>query len=257
MAWIKSHQELERHPKTLDLMSAMGWDIDTTIGKLHRFWWWCVDYAPDGDLRKHNDARIGGSVGLNGEDAAKFTKVMVESCWIDRDPYFRVHDWWDHAGSFLQVKFKHTPNLWREIQALYEVVNGCNNSSNNCSNNTTDKIRKDKKRKDKKRVVPADADPPTGHPELVAHYCQHWKTRYGSDYQFSGGKDGKHVADILAKSKSLDVAKGIVDSYFADDSQFVVSEQAHSLGYLVSQFNKYLAKHANKKHRVAFFREDR
>jgi hypothetical protein len=51
LAWIESHQTLEKHPKTLDLMNATGWDLDTCLGKLHRFWYWCVDYAEDGDLR--------------------------------------------------------------------------------------------------------------------------------------------------------------------------------------------------------------
>lgn len=121
MAWIESHQALEKHPKTYDLMAFTGWNLDTAIGKLHRFWWWCVDYAEDGDLRKHNDARLGAAVGLNGEQAAMFVKAMVEACWLDRKPYFRVHDWWDYIGKFLQIKYKHTPEKWQRIKALYAV----------------------------------------------------------------------------------------------------------------------------------------
>lgn len=30
MAWIESHQQLERHPKIMGVMQRMGWDIDTT-----------------------------------------------------------------------------------------------------------------------------------------------------------------------------------------------------------------------------------
>lgn len=39
MAWIESHQQLERHPKTHELMGLMGWDLDATIGKRMRGWW--------------------------------------------------------------------------------------------------------------------------------------------------------------------------------------------------------------------------
>lgn len=129
MAWIESHQTLEKHPKVFDLMHLMGWDVDQTIGKLHRFWWWCVDYAEDGDLQKHNDARIAAAVGLNGEQGKIFVENMVKSCWIDRDPYFRVHEWWNYFGRFLQVKYKHNPNEWRKIRKLYK--NGSYNRTPN------------------------------------------------------------------------------------------------------------------------------
>jgi hypothetical protein len=119
MAWIESHQNLENHPKRIDLSALMGWDIDSTIGRLHRFWWWCVDYAEDGDLRKHNDARLGGSVGLNGETATAFVQAMVTAGWLDREPYFRVHDWWDYIGRFLQLKYKRTPGKWIRVRNAY------------------------------------------------------------------------------------------------------------------------------------------
>lgn len=136
MAWIKSEQAIERHPKTLDLMSRMSWDLDTTIAKLHRFWWWCVDYADDGDLRKHNDARIGAAVGLNGDAAKQFKDALVQSCWIDREPYFRVHDWWDHAGPFLISKYKNRKEIWKKIRAAYQ--------DNSCKEVTDTKIDRKK-----------------------------------------------------------------------------------------------------------------
>ena len=122
MAWIESHQAIERHPKTIELMTRMGWDLDATVGKLHRLWWWCVDYAEDGDLRKHNDTRIGAAVGLNGEASKRFIEAMVASGWIDRKPYFRIHDWWDHIGPWLRSKYKRSPKKWRQVSNLY--VNG-------------------------------------------------------------------------------------------------------------------------------------
>jgi len=135
MAWIESHQQLEKHPKVIDLMCSMGWSLNETIGALHRFWWWCVDYTEDGDLRKHNDARIALSVGLNAESGKHFVDAMCQSGWIDREPYFRVHDWWDYVGLFLQIKYKHNPSKWKKIRSKYK--NRSNNRSDNSIPNLT------------------------------------------------------------------------------------------------------------------------
>jgi hypothetical protein len=121
MAWVESHQALRDHPKVFDLMALMGWDLDTTIGKLHRFWWWCVDYAEDGDLRKHNESRLGAAVGITDPDEAKrFVRAMVDSKWIDDEPFMRVHDWWDYIGLFLQRKYgSKKKDRWESIQGMY------------------------------------------------------------------------------------------------------------------------------------------
>jgi hypothetical protein len=121
VAFIESHEQIERHPKTLDLSARMGWDVDQTIGKLHRFWWWCLNFAATGDLRGKNDAVLAGSVGLDASDGKRFVESMVASGWIDRaDEVFRVHDWIDYAGTYLRTsKFKRRPDLWAETQRLY------------------------------------------------------------------------------------------------------------------------------------------
>lgn len=122
MAWIESHQALERHPKVLFLKELQGWSLDETIGKLHRFWWWCLDFAPDGNLEKYGHVVLADSVGVPSEMASTFVTNMVKARWLDSDPYFRVHDWWDYAGRFLQVKYKGKPDLWKKIRDLYQGV---------------------------------------------------------------------------------------------------------------------------------------
>jgi hypothetical protein len=118
MAWIESHQTLLNHPKTLDLMRFMEWDKATTVGKLHMFWWWCLDYAPDGDLTKHPSQRIAQAVEV--QDHEKFMNAMIESGYIDTEPYLRVHEWWDYIGLFLQRRYgKKNEKKWKEVQELY------------------------------------------------------------------------------------------------------------------------------------------
>jgi len=118
MAWIQSHQALERHPKTLDLASTMEWSIDETIGKLHRFWWWCVDYAEDGDLRKHIN-RLPLALGLVGDVGSKFLIEMKRVGFIDTQPNLRVHDWWTYHGYYLRAKYRHSSEKWERIKDLY------------------------------------------------------------------------------------------------------------------------------------------
>ena len=121
MAWIESHQGLERHPKTVHLMTLMGWGLDETVGKLHRFWWWCVDYCEDGNLDGINDAQLGFAVGIQGAKETKaFVTAMVAACWLDRSPgTFQVHNWWKYIGHFVQVKYKAKPERWQCIRERY------------------------------------------------------------------------------------------------------------------------------------------
>lgn len=151
MAWIESHQQIERHPKTLKLMELMNWTLNETVGSLHRFWYWCVDFAEDGDLRKFTDIQLGCAVGIYGDQAKTFIGAMLEARWLDRAPYFRVHDWWTYIGRFLQVKYKAAPEKWQAVRAKYvegrlphgqaddDAVNNnrCYNRSNNHIPNLT------------------------------------------------------------------------------------------------------------------------
>lgn len=150
MAWIKSHQNLERNPKLHDLMSLMGWDVNQTIGTLHRLWWWVVDYAEDGDLRRFNPRQISRACGVQEDMSDRFMSSLIECRFIDTDPYLRIHDWWDHCGSWLQSKYKRTESSWKKIRSLY--VQEPDLLRNSCVTVTQPgKIRKDKIRKDKKR----------------------------------------------------------------------------------------------------------
>lgn len=119
MSWIESHDSLPEHPKLEALSGSMGWDIDLTLGKLHRFWYWCVKYAENGDLRKFTDDQLGKPVGLTGESASKFVKAMKKHEWFDKKPFFRVHDWWDYIGPWLRSKYKRSPLKWQAVRSAY------------------------------------------------------------------------------------------------------------------------------------------
>lgn len=93
MSWIESHQTLREHPKTYALMEALGLKKPEVIGHLHLFWWWCVDYAPEGRFKADESKKISRAAEYLG-DAGKFAAAMVEAGFLDRDgEYLVVHDW--------------------------------------------------------------------------------------------------------------------------------------------------------------------
>ena len=129
MAWTKIQRSLLEHPKTFGLAELMHWKHDETVGKLVRFWLWCQEYAIDGDLRKHPDTRLAAVVVLNARHASHFVESMC-SCggvaptgtpagFLERAPYFRVHDWWDHQKEYLKSRYKDQQTEWKRIEGLY------------------------------------------------------------------------------------------------------------------------------------------
>ena len=137
MAWIESHQELEKHPKILRLSLAMNWSLDETIGKVHRFWWWCLDYAPIGDLRGVDALGMARGLHLTEDEATRFMPALMDAhfvCTIAIPPSYRgkirekyanqpwrVHDWIEYAGRYLRdTKFKRRPEKWAQVVELYQ-----------------------------------------------------------------------------------------------------------------------------------------
>lgn len=115
MAWIRSEQSVERHPKKLELQTLLQVDSDTVIGRLHRFWWWCLDYALDGDLRKHTPETLCAACDIPLE-------MLIKVRLVDTTPHLRIHDWWDFVGNYLKMRFKDHPQKWREIEQQYNTT---------------------------------------------------------------------------------------------------------------------------------------
>lgn len=111
---------MERHHKVLLLACQLGVGKTEAIGLLHRFWWWVLEYAEDGQLRKFTNDVLGSAVELNGEKAKQFVQAMTEAGFLDREPCFRVHDWWDYAGRYLQGKYGRNEEKWKAIRDAYK-----------------------------------------------------------------------------------------------------------------------------------------
>ena len=119
MAYTESHQSLARHPKTLRLMRRLGTSRAETIGHLHMFWWWCLDYAPDGDLTSFDNEELATAAEWEG-DADTFANAMIDAGFVDDDDALRyVHDWQEYGGKLLRRKESNKERM-RETRAAYK-----------------------------------------------------------------------------------------------------------------------------------------
>lgn len=107
MAWIESHQELKRHPKTKRFAKSMNISIPTAIGHLHCLWWWCLDYAENGDLSGFEREEIAEAAMYEGDGPEYFVLSLVNAGFIDQDEddhSLSLHDWEDYAGRLIHQR---------------------------------------------------------------------------------------------------------------------------------------------------------
>lgn len=129
MAWIKSHQEIGRHPKTKRLARALDISIPAAVGHLHLLWHWCLDYAQDGDLSSHDAEEIADAMMWEGEPGV-LIQALAEAQWIDTDfnAWMEVHDWKDYGGDLLEKRRANAQRM-KEARAN-RVQRTCNARSN-------------------------------------------------------------------------------------------------------------------------------
>jgi hypothetical protein len=123
MAWLESHQSLPQHPKTKRAARLLEIPIPLMIGHLHMLWYWCLDYAQDGDLGKYDDADIADAAGWEGE-AARFVSALLDCAprdevgFLERDSdgILHIHDWYDYAGKLIEQREANAQRM-REARA--------------------------------------------------------------------------------------------------------------------------------------------
>lgn len=109
MAWIESHQELGRHPKTRKLARALGISLPATVGHLHYLWWWALDFAQNGDISRYDAEELAEAALWEGDPAA-FVEALTLAGFVDRATS-RLHDWDQYVGKLLD---RRRANAWRQ-----------------------------------------------------------------------------------------------------------------------------------------------
>lgn len=106
MAWIESHQTLRDHPKLYKIVDSLQISKPQAVGHLHLFWYWCVDYAPEGVLKSFSDIQI-ARASCWESDAKMFVTALIDAGFIDRkDGVLTVHDWLDFCGAMIEKRLQ-------------------------------------------------------------------------------------------------------------------------------------------------------
>lgn len=106
MAWIESHQEVGRHPKTKKLARLLGVSLPAAVGHLHYLWWWALDFAQDGVLDKYDSDDLAEAMEWDG-DGDQLVGALISSGFVDEtDHGLMIHDWGVYAGKLLERRAK-------------------------------------------------------------------------------------------------------------------------------------------------------
>lgn len=118
MAWIESHQELARHPKTRRLARALGEALPTVIGRLHLLWWWALDYADDGALGDEAADDLADALMWEGDPSVLWAALVRTRFIDDTADGARLHDWDDYAGRLLDKRRAEVERVrrWRDTR---------------------------------------------------------------------------------------------------------------------------------------------
>ena len=123
MAWLEAHQDLRDHPKTKRAARALGISRPQMIGHLLCLWWWCLDYAEDGNLTDFDNADIADAAEWEGEPD-DFVDALLHCGPADRAGFLtngdglRVNDWSQYGGKYITKR-----NQGRDRQRTYRERN--------------------------------------------------------------------------------------------------------------------------------------
>lgn len=115
MAWIESHQNLEKNGKLLMLANKLAINRYQAIGHLHALWWWALDNAEDGNVGRFGEDVLSQAAGwvefVEGPDGDNhsgkhnnFIPALIECGFLDRtkDGLF-IHSWADYTRTYFKI----------------------------------------------------------------------------------------------------------------------------------------------------------
>jgi hypothetical protein len=137
MAWLEAHQELRDHPKIKRAARLLGVNRPQMIGHMLCLWWWCLDYAQDGDLTDFDRADIADAADWQG-DPDTFVDALLNCGPADRPGFLtngnglHVNDWAEYGGRYIGKR-----NQSRDRQRTYRERNALVTRDSSVSNDAT------------------------------------------------------------------------------------------------------------------------
>ena len=114
MSWIKSHQSLAHHRKTLHAVAALHCDRHKLLGHIHELWWWALDNADSHGLLGHTPPQaIAEAAGWPvPRDAVRFVDAMQAAGFLECGAAgFVLHDWFDYSGKLIAQRAKNKARM--------------------------------------------------------------------------------------------------------------------------------------------------
>lgn len=124
LAWIESHQTLDKNGKLLELANRLGINRYQAIGHLHALWWWAIDNAEDGNLKRFSNATVTQACGwsdyikdeidlsrineiTNSKNHDAFVPALIECGFLDRkDEGIWIHNWHEYTHRYFKSVHK-------------------------------------------------------------------------------------------------------------------------------------------------------
>jgi DnaD/phage-associated family protein len=160
MAYVEAHAGLRDHLKTKKVARLLGVPKVQVIGHLLCLWWWCQEYAQDGDLSAFDAADIAEAAEWEG-DPQTFVDALLNCAVKDRAGFLRhdpdtgallVNDWYQYGGK-LFVQRAQSAERMRNYRARNADVTR-NESVTVTDVTPIDKIRKEEIRKEENKSPP-------------------------------------------------------------------------------------------------------
>lgn len=169
MAYVEAHANLRDHLKTKKVARLLGIPKTQVIGHLLCLWWWCQEYAQDGDLSQYCAEDIAEAAEWTG-DAEKFISALL-NCGtkdgpgflsFDENDHLAVNDWFEYGGKLFVTRAQAAKRM-RNMRSRYASVTR-NSTVTDASVTRIDQTRSDKIRKDDDTHARARED--TNHVEV-------------------------------------------------------------------------------------------
>lgn len=112
MTWIKVHQSLRDHRKTMTLCDVLDIDEATAIGHCVAFWMWAIDNTDDGSLPDSD--RVLARAALWKGDPHQFVSGMITAEFITTDRF--VRNWDEYMGRLIEQRSEKASRMrtWRK-----------------------------------------------------------------------------------------------------------------------------------------------
>lgn len=124
MPYIEAHQELRDHPKIKRAGRVLGVSKAQMVGHLICLWWWCLDYAEDGNLSDFNNADVAEAAEWEG-DPDTFVSALLNCGPADRAGFLvdngdglEINDWAEYGGKYITKR-----NQGRKRQREFRLRN--------------------------------------------------------------------------------------------------------------------------------------